>query len=69
MTKKLDRMERIQFVEDQRRELLNACAVLSAAAYSAADELVDRDQLSDVMLLASKMIDGVAAKLEELMKP
>jgi len=68
MTKKLDRMERIQFVEDQRRELLNACAVLSAAAYSAPDEMVDRDQLSDVMLVASKMIDGVAAKLEELMK-
>jgi hypothetical protein len=68
MTKKLDRMERIQFVEDQRRVLMNACAVLNCAAFGAADKMVDRDQLSEVMLVASRMVDGVAVKLEELMK-
>jgi hypothetical protein len=68
MTKKLDGMGRVQFVEDQRRALLNACAVLNVAAYAATVEMVDRDQLSDAMLVASKMVDGVAAKLEELMK-
>lgn len=68
MTKKLDRMERIQFVEDQRRALLNVSAVLSVAAHGATDEMVDRDQLSDVMLVASQIVDGVAAKLEELTK-
>lgn len=61
-------MERVQFVEDQRRELLNACAMLNVAAYAATDEMVDRDQLSDVMLVVSRMVNGVAAKLEELMK-
>jgi hypothetical protein len=61
-------MGRVQFVEDQRRALLNACAVLNVAAYAATVEMVDRDQLSDAMLVASKMVDGVAAKLEELMK-
>lgn len=68
MTKKLDRMERIQLVEDQRRVLLNACAVLTCAAHGATDEMVDRDDLSDTMLVASQMVDGVAARLEELMK-
>jgi hypothetical protein len=68
MIKKLDRMDRIQFIEDQRRELLNACAILSVSAYAATDEMVDRDQLADSMLVASRMVDGVAAKLEQLMK-
>lgn len=68
MTKKLDGMERVQFIEDQRRVLLNACAMLNVAAYAAIDECVDHDQLSDVMLVAAQMVDDVAAKLAELMK-
>jgi len=67
MTKKPDRMDRIQLIEDQRRVLMNASAVLSVAAYGATDQMVDRDQLSEVMLVASRMVDGVASKLEELM--
>jgi hypothetical protein len=68
MSKKLDRIERIQFVEDQRRALLNATAVLNVAAHAATDEMIDRDQLADAVLVASQMVDGVASKLEELMK-
>jgi hypothetical protein len=68
MTKKPAGMERVQLVEDQRRVLLNVCAVLTCAAHGATDDIVDRDQLSDVMLVASRMVDDVASKLEELMK-
>lgn len=68
MTKKLDRMERIQFVEDQRRELMNASAVISVAAHAATDEMIDRDQIADSILVACRMVDDVAEKLEELTK-
>ena len=68
MTKKPDRMHRTQLIEDQRRALLNASAVLSVAAYAATDEMVDRDQLSDAILVACRMVDDVAAKLEALTK-
>jgi hypothetical protein len=68
MTKKLDRMDRIQFVEDQRRALMNAAAVINVAAHAAADDMVDREQLSDAMLVAGRMVDDVATRLEALTK-